>query len=239
MIFNDGYSVQQVNGAKTQAGFQNLYVTGKWQAYTNAAHEFVVSLGVIREIGGTGTTHTGGDRYGSTAPTLYFGKGLGDLPIGFVRPFAVTGELSYVVADHKLKQFQQPASSAASPPFDTGIAAQFNNGSNNAWSGGLSLQYSLPYLQAQVKNIGLPGSLGDLVPIVEVTWSSPASTPSSQGTTWTVAPGVIYLANWGEVGVEALIPLNKTTGTTVGAVALVHVFLDDLLPNTLGKPIFQ
>ena len=239
LIFNDGYDVNQTNGAKTQAGFENLYVTGKWQAYTNAAHEFVLSLGVIREIGGTGTTHTGGDRYGSTAPTGYFGKGLGDLPIGFLRPLAITGELSYVVADHKLKALQQAPASTASPPFDTGIAAQFNNGNNNAWSGGLTVQYSIPYLQSQVKNIGLPGFLGDLIPVVEVTWSSPASSPSAQGTTWTVAPGVIYLAQWGEIGVEALIPANKATGTTVGAVALVHFFLDDLLPTSLGKPLIQ
>ena len=39
------------------------------------------------------------------------------------------------------------------------------------------------------------------------------------------------------MGVEALIPLNRATGTTVGAVALVHLFLDDLLPNSLGKPL--
>ncbi len=135
VIFNDGYTVQQINGSKTQAGFENLFVTGKWQAYTNAEHEFVVSLGVIREIGGTGTTHTGGDRYGSTAPTGYFGKGLGDLPIGFARPFAVTGELSYVIADHKLKQAQLASPSNISTPFSTGIAAQLNNGNNNAWSG--------------------------------------------------------------------------------------------------------
>ena len=238
LIFNDGYDVHQMNGSKTQAGFENLYVTGKWQAYTNAAHEFVASLGVIREIGGTGTTHTGGDRYGSTAPAVYFGKGLGDLPIGFARPFAVTGELSYVIADRKLKQIQQ-ASATGSSPFDTGIAAQFNSGTNNAWSGGFSVQYSLPYLQSQVKNIGLPGFLGDLIPVVEVTWSSPSGSPSSQGTTWTVAPGVIYLAQWGEIGVEALIPANKAAGTNVGAVALVHFFLDDLFPTSLGKPIFQ
>ena len=239
IIFNDGYSVQQMNGAKTQAGFQNLYVTGKWQAYTNAEHEFVASLGIIREIGGTGTTHTGADRYGSTAPTGYFGKGLGDLPIGYFRPLAITGELSYVIADEKLKQFQAASPTNLSAPFNTGIAAQFNNGNNNAWSGGFSVQYSIPYLQSQVKDFGLPSFLGNLIPIVEVTWSSPASTPSAQGTTWTVAPGVIYLAQWGEVGLEALIPANRTTGTTVGAVALFHIFLDDLMPNTLGKPIFQ
>ena len=87
-----------MNGSKTQAGWENLFITGKWQVYTNAAHEFVTSLGIIREIGGTGTTHTGADRYGSTTPTLYAGKGLGDLPIGMLRPLAVTGELGYTIA---------------------------------------------------------------------------------------------------------------------------------------------
>ena len=117
LIFNDGYGVMQQAGSKTQSGFQNLYVTGKWQAYTSAAHEFVVSLGLIREIGGTGTTHTGADRYGSTAPTVYFGKGFGDLDIGLGRPLAITGELNYIVADHKLKALpQQPSRHAGAAP---------------------------------------------------------------------------------------------------------------------------
>ena len=239
LIFNDGYDVLQTNGAKTQAGFETLFITGKWQAYTSAEHEFVASLGIIREVGGTGTSHTGADRYGSTAPTGYFGKGLGDLAIGYARALAVTGELSYVVADHKLKQVEAASPSTLSTPFNSGIAAQFNNGNNNAWSAGVSVQYSLPYLQSQVKDVGLRGVLAKLVPVVEVTWSSPASSPSSQGTTWTVAPGVIYLAQWGELGAEALIPANRAAGTTVGAVALVHFFLDDLLPNTLGTPLFN
>ncbi len=239
LIVNDGYTVQHLNGAKTQAGWQNLVITGKWQAYTNAEHEFVASLGIIRGIGGTSTEHIGGDKFGSTAPTGYFGKGFGDIPVPFLRPFAVTGELSYVVADVKLKQIQvQPPLNVASAQ-STGIASQFNLGANNAWSGGLTVQYSLPYLQSQVKDVGLGGFFGNLIPLVEMTWTSPAGKPSNLGTTFTAAPGVIYLAQWGEIGVEALIPLNRTTGTTLGAVALVHVFLDDLLPNTLGKPIFN
>jgi hypothetical protein len=239
LIFNDGWDVFQTNGAKTQTGFENLFITGKWQAYTNAAHEFVVSLGITREIGGSGTDHTGADHYGSTSPNLYFGKGLGDLPAGVLRPFALTGELSYTIADRELKAFTPPGTAAAEDGSGAGgIAAQFNNGNNNAWAGGLSLQYSVPYLQTQVHDYGLPSFIGNLVPLVEVTWSSPASSPSSQGTTWTIAPGMIYLAQWGEVGVEALIPANKAAGTNVGAVALVHIFLDDLLPHSLGKPIF-
>ena len=83
-----------------------------------------------------------------------------------------------------------------------------------------------------MKDVGLPPFIGDLVPVVEFTWSSPASKPSAKGTTWTAAPGLIYIADWGQIGVEALIPLNRTTGTTVGAVALLHLFLDDLLPTS-------
>ncbi len=233
LILNGGYDINQVNGSKTQTGYDNLVVTGKWQAYTNAAHEFVVSLGIQREIGGTATTHDGGDRYGSTAPTAYFGKGFGDLPIGLLRPLAITGELSFTVADKKLKSVQ-----VADP--DSGlISTQFNNGNNNAWNGGLSLQYSIPYLQSQVKDLGLPSFIGNLVPVVELTWSSPAGSPSTQGTTWTVAPGVIYLAQWGEIGAEALIPANKAAGTNVGAAVLVHFFFDDLFPTSIGKPIFE
>ncbi len=241
LILNDRYDIQQVNGSKTQTGFENLFVTGKWQAYTNAEHEFVAALGIIREIGGTATTHTGGDRFGSTSPTAYFGKGLGDLPIGMLRPLAVTGELSYTIADKELKvlQPQVAAGPSSSSPLSTGIAAQFNEGSNNAWFGGFSIQYSLPYLQSQVKDVGLGQFLGNLIPLVEFTWTSPASAPNTRGTTWIVAPGVIYLATWGEIGVEALIPLNKAAGTNVGVVGLVHFFFDDLFPTTIGKPIFQ
>ncbi len=242
LIFNDGYDVIQTNGSKTEAGFENIFITGKWQLYTNAPHEFVVSLGIIRELGGSGTDHIGADHYGSTAPTGYFGKGFGDVPVPALRPFAVTGELGYTIADKELKAFTPPASNlltgaggGESPA--SGIAAQFNTGNNNAWAGAVSLQYSIPYLQTQVHYFNLPHLFDDMIPLVEVTWTSPASSPSSQGTTWTIAPGVIYLARWGEVGVEALIPANKAAGTNVGAVALFHIFLDDLMPHSLGKAL--
>jgi hypothetical protein len=231
LILNYGYDIIHTNGS-TQKGFENLFITGKWQTYTNAPHEFVVSLGVIRELGDTGSKQID-DEFGSTSPAFYFGKGLGDLPIGVLRPLAVTGELTYTFPDKSLK-----TTSVTDP--DTGMMSlQFNNGASRSWSGGLSLQYSIPYLQSQVKNIGLTGIFSDLIPIVEFTWSSATSAPSQQPTMWTAAPGVIYLASWGEIGVEALFPLNKATGTHIGVVGLVHFFFDDLFPNSIGKPIFQ
>ena len=175
LILNDGYDVIDTEGSGTSTGWENLFVTAKWQAITNAPHEFVGSLGIIREIGGSGTTHTGADQFGSTSPTLYAGKGLGDLPIGAARAFALTGELGYTIADRELKQLlpaEAPASLAATP-FSSGLPAQYNNGSNNAWSGSFSVQYSIPYLQAQVRDVGLKGIFANMIPVVEFDWSSP------------------------------------------------------------------
>ena len=204
LILNDGYDIDTTEGSKTETGFENLFITGKWQALTDATHEFVLSLGVTREIGSSGTAHTGDDVDGSTSPTAYVGKGFGDLPTGLLRPLAVTGELGYTIADTELKQIQSAQSAGLHTPFSSGLPAQYNSGNNNAWSGSLSLQYSLPYLQSQVRDLGLHGVLGHLVPIVEFDWSSPASSPSTQGTTWVAAPGVLYLA--GTLGVRPRSP---------------------------------
>jgi hypothetical protein len=115
----------------------------------------------------------------------------------------------------------------------------FNNGLENRWVGGLSVQYSLPYLQAQLRDIGLPALLGALTPLVELAWSSPATRPHATGTQYLFGVGVSYLPRTYAVGVEALIPANGQTGRAVGAVAQLHWYFDDLFPRTLGKPVLS
>ena len=233
---NDGFVIQHTEHDKTRIGWNDVVVTGKYQAFISPPHEFIVSLGVIREFGRTGTAHIGADEYGSTAPTVYVGKGLGDLPIDALRPFAVTGEFSLVVADRELKQLYTPASPPA--PLGAGLAvSQFNNGYSNRWSGGFSVQYNLPYRNAQIGELQLPDFFRHLVPLVEVAWSSPATAPSNQGTQLVVAPGVIWINRAYQFGLEALVPANRASGTNVGVVAQFHLFLDDLLPHSLGEPI--
>ena len=151
---NYGWTAINTENAKTQTGFQNLAVTAKYQTCVSPEHEFIFTVGVQREFGGTGTARVGAADYGSTTPTLYFGKGLGDLPVGFLRPLAITGEFSYTVADRALK-----AQTVTDP--DTGLSSiQYNNGDSNSWFGGISVQYSLPYLQSQVTSVRFaePGS---------------------------------------------------------------------------------
>lgn len=241
LVINDSYVVQSTEHDKTRTGFQDVVGTVKFQSYVNGPHEFIVSLGLIREFGRTGTSHIGADEYGNTTPTVYFGKGLGDLPIGMLRPLAITGTAGFSIADKELKASQPPPNLGANATAPiTGIATQqFNNGYSNRWVGGLSLQYSIPYLQSQVKDVGLHGFLGHLVPLVEVAYSSPASSPSNLGTQLVVAPGVIYEGDTYQFGVEALIPANKASGTNVGVIAQFHLFFDDLFPNSLGKPLLD
>ena len=237
-----GYTVRTQQQGKTQTGFQNLNVTLKYQAWVNGPHEAILSVGVIRELARTGTAHIGADQYGSTTPTAYFGKGFGDVPIPALRPFAVTGTIGFTVADKKLKAINGGGADlgANAQGGVTGLAAQqFNTGYANRLVGGLSVQYSMPYLRAQVRDLGLPEFFNRLTPLVEVAYSSPAGRPSNLGTQVVVAPGVIYGADSYQVGLEALIPANRASGKFVGVVTQLHLFFDDLFPTSLGKPLFN
>jgi len=225
---NTGYSWLQTPGQKTANGLQNLAVTAKYKAYVNAEHEFMMSVGVTRNIARTGANGTNGATLGnadssSTTPTIYFGKGFGDLPIGPLRAFALTGTLGYQVPDRRLK-------------VDTDGSA-LNNGLAAQWQGGLSLQYSMRYLQSQVKDLGLPDFVNKLTPLVEVAWSSPASKPNNSATQYLVGAGVAYTATTYAVTVEALFPGNAQSGAHTGVIAQFHLYFDDLFAHSLGKPV--
>src|SRR6266436_4597005 len=52
-------------------GFQNLEITPRYQFLLNAPHEAVASVGVITELGGTGSRQVGAP-FATYTPTLYF-----------------------------------------------------------------------------------------------------------------------------------------------------------------------
>jgi hypothetical protein len=226
---NQGYTWLTQPGAKTANGWQQLVVTLKYKPYVSATHEFMMSVGVQRVFAGVGAQGNNGavldsDPSSSTIPTFYFGKGFGDIPIGWIRPLALTGELGYQIADQKLK-------------VDPVALTPVNNGISNGWTGGLSLQYSIRYLSSQVKDYGLPDFVNKLTPVVELSWSSPASKPTQDVTQYLWGVGVNYTATTYAVGLEMLIPGNRETGSHLGVIAQFHLYFDDLFPHSLGKPI--
>jgi hypothetical protein len=106
------------------------------------------------------------------------------------------------------------------------------------WGG--SLQYSMPYLKSAVVDLGLPDFFNHLIPLVEASLQTPVSNTFSSGTvtTGTISPGVIWVGKYYQVGVEALIPINRQSGTSVGVIAQLHLYLDDIFPSTIGRPLF-
>jgi hypothetical protein len=212
---NDDYFTQRGAGQDLN-GWDDTTLTLKDEIPCDEDHEFMMSVGVIREFAGTGSAQllrAGAiDTVGNTSPTLYVGKGLGDLPIGYLRPLAVTGELGYQISD--------------SPPVIP-----------NQWNYAASLQYSMPYMQQHVKALNVPDFVGRLVPLVEVSLSS----PQVGSTIGTISPGVLYEANTWQLGLEALIPANGSTRRLQGNGFLVqfHLFLDDIFPASLGKPLID
>jgi hypothetical protein len=194
-------------------GFQNLEVSGKYQFYENDEHEILLSAGLVAEIGSTGSANVGSDRSSTLTPTFYFGKGMGDLPddMALLKPFAVTGTIGFAV----------PQSRADSDVFQPGVA----------------VEYSMQYLKSSVKDYGLPEFINHLVPVVEVplTLGLDNGNHSLGGT---VNPGVIYLGETWQFGIEAIVPVNASIQHGTGVIAQYHIFLDDLIPAVFSQPLF-
>lgn len=207
---DNGYSVLNQFDNRRVDGWQDFATTLKYQVVDDDKHELISSIGIIREWGSTGSKSVGADIVGSTTPTVYFGKGLGSLPVASLRPLAITGTLGFQVPD-----------SRRNDPYQVAL--------------GLSLQYSIPYLQKHVENGALPDFVARLTPLVEFVYTKPTSSTGDVPTKGTLAPGIIYMGDTYQVGIEALIP--TTRGGDVGVVAQFHFFFSDIFPKTLGKPL--
>jgi len=206
-----GYGFVQTTGAPTQAGWQNTSLFAQYAVVIDPDNEFLLSLGGERELGGTGARRAGADPNGATTPLVYFGQGLGNVGADFLKPVSIVGNLGATIGD-------------GSRP--------------NQWTGGLALEYSIPYYTAKVGSV--PDAFRDLVPMVEFTASTPMSS-RTQGTNTelVMGPGVnITGAGW-ELGVEATVPLTRAAGRGLGMALQLHIALDYLLPDSLGMPLIQ
>ncbi len=219
----DTWSQIRQPGGPTMAGFSNLETTLQYQLLKNDPHELALLLGLVVDWGGTGATNSGfATGYSTLTPTFYFGKGLGDLPdsAGWLRAFAVTGQVGY----------QIPATSydLVENAFIPKVLVY-----------GGSLQYSMPYLKSEIRDFQLPDFINHLIPIVEAQFSTPVANNfgNSAITTGTINPGVIWVGSYFQVGLEATIPINRDSGAGVGFLGQLHLYLDDMFPTTLGRPL--
>ncbi len=216
-------------------GFQNLDTTFKYRLIKDPEHEFILSIGLGVEWGGTGAKGVGADPFNTYTPTVFFGKGLGDLPDTFswIRPVAITGQIGYAIPGRKSTTTFGIDPDSGDPTADTEFHPRVLN-----WGG--TIQYSMPYLKSAVIDLGLPDFINRLIPLVEATLQTPVANTLTSGTvtTGTINPGFIWVGNTYQIGVEALIPINRQSGANVGVIAQLHFYLDDLDPHGIGKPLF-
>jgi hypothetical protein len=212
LTFSETYVLLSPEGMPTVGGFDNLSLNAKYQLWENVPHEAIFSVGSDWDVGGTGAKKIGATSANVFTPTVYYGKGFGDLPGGlkYAKPFALTGTLGV--------------------EFPT-------DGSPNNLDWAFALEYSLPYLQSQVKDVGLPRPFRDMIPLVEFSMSSPFNHGGGP-TTGTINPGILYENNYFQLGAEAIIPANSASGSRVGAVFQIQFYIDDIWPKTFGHPLF-
>ncbi|MGY3237170.1 MULTISPECIES: hypothetical protein [unclassified Bradyrhizobium] len=216
-------------------GFQNLDTTFKYRVFKNADHEFVLSAGLSVEWGGTGSSTVGAEPFNHYVPNIYFGKGLGDLPdtLSWIRPVAITGQVGYSIPARNFTTTFGIDPDTGFQTMDTEFHPRVLN-----WGG--SIQYSMPYLKSAVVDLGLPDFLNHLIPLVEANLQTPVANTLTSGrlTTGTINPGVIWAGTYFQFGIEALIPINRQSGSNVGVIAQLHYYLDDIDPHGIGKPLF-
>jgi hypothetical protein len=225
--FGATYKVLQPDGGDTQRGFDNLAASIKYKFYQNDERETILSAGVDWDIGGSGSKRVGAESFSTLTPALFFGKGFGDLPesMKFMRPLAVTG----------LAGLGIPTRSGTTSISDEGDVSVERHPHTLEW--GFAVEYSLPYLQSFVQDVGLREPFSRMIPVVEFAMST-ALDRGASGTTGTVNPGIIWAGRYTQLAVEAVIPVNNRSGNRVGWIAQLHFFLDDLFPTTIGRPIF-
>ncbi len=208
-------------------GWSNIDTEAKYVFYQNPEHEFIIAAAESVDWGNTGSPSSASlpsAPFSTVTSKIFVGKGLGDVSADWLRPFAVTGEMDFSIPTVSINPDQ-----SLNPTVLTY---------------GATLQYSLLYENSFIHQ--LPDFFNKLIPAFEGIFSTPVSNIgpyipgqfSPEDTTGVVGPSVYWIGQYFEVGVMAQFPINEASGKHVGALAIVDFFLDDIAPDSIGKPLF-
>lgn len=196
----------------TAYGFSNPDISLRYQFIRDPIHELASTIALNITPGGVGAKRVGALSGTTITPSLQLGKGFGDLPDwgDVLKPLAVTGAIGFnaLLSDRGETEDAQ-----------------------DSLTWGVTVMYSLPYLQSFVKDVGIPWPFSRLFPIVEFKGETLLTGQRSGGTTVFANPGLIWAGKYFELAVEAQIPLNDISGRNVGILGMIHFFLDDIAPN--------
>ncbi|MGH7988016.1 MAG: hypothetical protein ACREQX_17265, partial [Candidatus Binataceae bacterium] len=199
------------------SGFNDLEILPKWAFLTVPEHEFRLSIGV-RFVLPTGNPSVEDQNHTQIGPELLWAKGFGDIPnwrgIKYLRPFAIQGDVGYAPA--------------------LGGATYHELFADNV------IEYSLPYLSNDVKDIGLTWPFRNLYLFTEFNYDQLLAGPPGQTFPQIQAtPGVAFMNNYLELSVATQVPLNSATipNNHAAVLGLVDLFIDDIIPATNWTPL--
>ena len=207
-------------GVPSVGGLGPLRTGAQYQLFVDGPRQALGLLGLNVTWGHTWRAAVGAPDFTTLSPTFDFGKGFGDLPrsLPWLRPFAITGNLGF--------DFPTQATTARVP-------------NPNNVNYGFAFEYSFPYIECCVKDIGLRPPFSQLIPLVEVSFTTPINRVPANPPFGTIQPGVIWAGPYFQIGAEAIIPENRFTGRGYGGVVQLHLYLDDLFPRSIGRPISE
>jgi hypothetical protein len=194
-------------------GFNNLGITLKDAFYINPEHEGILSA-ALEATAPVGKAAVGAEQDWSFKPFVLCGKGFGDLPrsLQYLRPLAVQCDAGFEISiDH---------------------ARTTTLAYNMAW------QYSIPYLQSFVTDLGLGWPLNDLIAVAEFNFEHAVHGEDSGQSRYFTTPGIVYMDRYVEIGVAGRFPLTSQAQQEInwGVIGIVDFFIDDIFPITRWQP---
>jgi hypothetical protein len=196
------------------SGFGNLGLTLKYAFLRDEPHEAILSI-ALESTAPTGTAKIGAEADPSFKPFLLYGKGFGDLPsaLAYLRPLALQG--------------------------DAGFEVSIDRARTTTLAHNVAVQYSVPYLQSFVRDLGLRWPLNDLIADVEFNFEHGVNGDAQGKTSVFATPGIVYMDQYVELGVAGRFPLNARAHDELdwGVMWIVDLFIDDIFPWTRWQPI--
>jgi len=121
---------------------------------------------------------------------------------------------------------------------DFGPEVSTGPGTSTTFAYDFCLQYSIPYLQAAVKDLGIGWPFNDLIGVTEFNFEQGVHGEESGTNKISTTPGIVYMDRYIEIGLAARVPLTGSARDEFdwGIIGIVDLFIDDLWPATKWQP---